>query len=292
MATYAQRLAQLTANGTLLFHYEFDNGKPSDADPDGWTWGSWNTRVTNTVSFMGAGCMTADWPAGMQEGAGYPSHAIPDRPLGSWTYFQNVYKFSNPYDLIDDSNGFHVPSKCFQLASIGSIYNFIPALDLYSETNDDIYTILDPDGLHSPEYYPANPNVNIVRMHPSENKWHLLEIGVLMNTGGPGASGNADGVMDSWTDGIQTHHITGINFRKYTPPAGPPDNGDPSGLINYIWYQHYIGGPPLNSNHANQIWHDNAVVASEYIGVYDELGLGGGGGGGPLSHLPFGLKLA
>ena len=111
--------------------------------------------------------------------------------------------------------------------------------------------------------YGDAPHMNLVdpAIQVADDRWYCFEMMIKANT-----VGQHDGELKMWIDGQLVGHIEGMRFRDTDELK-----------INEFTYSAYVGGSWTSEQDQN-LWDDQIVVATEYIGP-----LWDGTGGGPSS---------
>jgi hypothetical protein len=97
------------------------------------------------------------------------------------------------------------------------------------------------------------------------DRWYAIEARIKLNTVTV-STGNRDGILEGWIDGVKVFSRTNLRFRHTTALK-----------VERIWGNIYVGGSWTAPTHMN-IHFDNFVVARNPIGPFSTTG---GGSGSP-----------
>jgi len=236
---------QVCNRGDILLCEEWETGLQPWLN--GWSWNTdWSTAsgVKCGGGWQGSCGLRLHFDENAPD-AIFPGHDIRTIRAGQPIHARFMIKYSDPYQ-------WNAPgSKMFYLFSnSGGNFSWAVQLGTRPKSSSDLRgpgkIYLDLQTHHLQLDYNKTP----VYLIPG--RWHSIEVMAIPNN--PGSS---NGTVKLWIDGIPVSDYSGLDLRKNAV--------NPASDINVVWISAYIGGP-TDPHPAQDIWYDNLVVSTNYVG--------------------------
>jgi hypothetical protein len=213
--------------------------------------GSWGVQATFIVGEENAGDLKYNFginPLGSQ--------ARPDEDFQEiyWRfYFKSAPNISHNPNKLTRATIFHDAGP-WRRAIGAPVWNATPDIDYGLMV--DPYTWLETPGgstilnsqTESERYLGADKGENLIFHADNDDTWYCIETHLELNT-----SGNADGVLEYWIDGVKDAEKTGLDFLGTWTDYG----------INSIWFENFWNS---GADDAFVRYWDNIVISTERIG--------------------------
>jgi len=232
------------SRGDILLCEDWETGQPWE---NGWGWNTnWSTAsgVKCGEGWQGSCGLRLHFDQDDSD-AIYPENGIQSIRAGQEVYARFMIKYSDPYQWNNPG------SKVFYLRSdSGGAFSWAVQLGSRPKSSSDlrgpgkIYIDLQTHSLQL--------DYNKTPVYIIPGRWHSIEVMAIPNN-----QGMSNGTVKLWIDDTLVSDYSGLDMRKQAV--------NPSSEINSVWISAYIGGP-TDPHPAQDIWYDNIVVSTKYIG--------------------------